>query len=396
MYDSTLTIVAVETAVFRLPLHGQLQWGKHSVLNEVRHVLVRVRLSNGAEGVAEAPPRPTIYGETVTSVTSIIEQEIKPRLIGQPLTNVPAMHQIKNNHTAKGAVDMALHDALARSKGVSLLSHLQEIGDWLPAAERSEINFPAPISNLDPEGVQSPISTKIKVSYILGLGEDDDILAEAQRVFDQGVRVLKVKVGRDWAADLRRIRALQELFGAEMAIYADANECLAVDTAVSQLTQLAEMGVLYCEEPLPVELIQERAALHAGNHLPLIADDSTFSQRDLRRELALDTFDILNIKTARTGYSESARMLTAARKAGKSVMVGSQASAALGTARAGLFAALPGVNCPSELSFFLKLKEDIVQQRPCIRDGFLDVTRLADVEIDEDLLKEAEVGVVIG
>ena len=378
--NQQLTINNISTTVFRLPLHGKLQWGKHSVLNEVQHVLVHARLSSGAEGVAEAPPRPTIYGETIHSITSIIKYELKPRLLGQPAHDLSALHQIKNNHTAKGAIDMAVQDALAKSKGLSLVDYLHEI-------RRLEIEKLGESPNLPIS--QSP--SFIRVSYILGIGDDDTVLAEAQRVFGQGVRVLKVKVGRDWEADLRRIRALQEMFGEEMAIYADANECLGGETAVSQLSQLAEMGVLYCEEPLPVEQIQERAALRHGNHLPIIADDSTFTVRDLRRELSLDTFDILNIKTARTGYTESAKMLALAKAAGKGVMIGSQASSALGAARAGQFAALPGVNHPSELSFFLKLQEDVVKKRPSLHNGCISVTELDQVEIDEDLLREATV-----
>jgi L-alanine-DL-glutamate epimerase-like enolase superfamily enzyme len=378
MTNLSLTIKDISTTVFRLPLHGKLQWGKHSVLNEVRHILVRVRLSNGTEGVAEAPPRPTIYGETTASITSIIAQELKPRLLDQLAVDLSAMHQIKNNHTAKGAIDMAVQDALAQSNGMTLTDYLLEIGDFQPAAERLEIGSHAAVSNL-------------KVSYILGIGDDETVLAEAQRVFDQGVRVLKVKVGRDWTADLRRIELLQTMFGDEMAIYADANECLGIATAANQLDQLAEMGVLYCEEPLPVELIQERAALRSGEHLPLIGDDSTFTERDLRRELALDTFDILNIKTARTGFTESLAMLSLARQAGKGVMIGSQASAALGTARAGQFAALPGIEHPSELSFFLKLKEDIVDERPIIQNGFISVADLNRVTVDEDLLRAASI-----
>ena len=372
--NSVLTIQDISTTVYRLPLHGHLQWGKHSVLNELKHVLVRVRLSNGAEGIAEAPPRPTIYGETPHSITSIIEHELKPRLIGQPPTDLSAMYQIKNNHTAKGAIDMAVHDALAKSAGVSLLEQLQVASGKLQVSDDLRITHYA-----------------LRVSYILGIGDDDTVLAEAQRVFEQGVRVLKVKVGRDWAGDVRRIATLQAQFRGAMAIYADANECLDSENAPRQLAQLAEMGVLYCEEPLPIEQIQARATLRAGEYMPLIADDSTFTERDLRRELALDTFDILNIKTARTGYTESLRMLVLARQAGKQIMVGSQASSALGTARAGIFAALPGIDCPSELSFFLKLKEDVVKQRPLIQNGTIPLEDLLKVEIDEDLLREATI-----
>ena len=231
----TTTISAIETTVFRLPMYGALHWGQHSSLSEVRHVLVRVRLSDGSSGMAEAPPRPTIYGETVQSIVSIINTELSPRLLGQPAADVRAiyarMEQIKNNHAAKGGVDMALHAALAQSKGMSLAAHL------------------------------GATQERIKVSYILGINNRDEMLAEAENVFQQGVRVFKVKVGRNWADDLARIAELQQIFGPALALYADANECMTPAEAPAKLEQLAEMGLLYCEEPLPVEQIQARATL---------------------------------------------------------------------------------------------------------------------------------------
>jgi L-alanine-DL-glutamate epimerase-like enolase superfamily enzyme len=151
------------------------------------------------------------------------------------------------------------------------------------------------------------------------------------------------------------------------------------------------MGLLYCEEALPVELIRERAALRSQQIMPLIADDSCFTMRDLQRELALDTFDILNIKTARTGYTESQSMLDLAQQHGKGVMIGSQASAGLGTVRAAIFAALPGIEHPSELSFFLKLKEDIIDRPISIVDGYIDLADVHNIGVDPDLLRAAAV-----
>lgn len=360
--DTSLHIAAIAAAIFRLPMRGELRWGKASTLAEVRHVLVQVRLSDGSTGVAEAPPRPTIYGETVHSITSVIEHELAPRVVGIPLAHVQSkLQEVKYNFAAKGAIDMALHDALAQSRGISLAEHL---------------------------GVTAE---RVKVSYILGIGDRESVLAEAQRVYEQGVRVLKVKVGREWDEDLARIRDLQAMFGDAMTLYADANECLTPGEAGWKLAHLRDLGLLYCEEPLPVELLGERAALRAARAMPLIADDSCFTVRDLHRELAFDTFDILNVKTARTGYTESRQMLAQALAAGKGVMVGSQASAGLGTVRAALFAALPGIDHPSELSFFLKLKEDILDRPLAIRDGFLTLAEVLDVRIEPNLLRTATV-----
>lgn len=359
---SALTIKEITSTVFRLPLEGALRWGKASTLSEARHVLVQVTLSDGSRGLAEAPPRPTIYGETVYSITSVISEELAPRLLNCPLAQVAArLQEVKFNHTAKGAIDIALHSALAQHHGLSLAEYL---------------------------GVTT---ARIKVSYILGIGDRETVLAEAQRVYEQGVRVLKVKVGREWAEDLARIYDLQSLFGDQMALYADANECLEAAEAASKLAELRELGLLYCEEPLPVELIGERARLRQAAVLPLIADDSCFTRRDLERELALDTFDILNIKTARTGYTESRQLLERAQAAQKGVMVGSQASTGVGTITAALFAALPGIDHPSELSFFLKLKEDILTQPIPLHDGYLHLADLQAIAVDPALLRAATV-----
>jgi L-Ala-D/L-Glu epimerase len=371
------TIQHIETPVFRLPMRGALQWGKSSRMAELRHVLVRVCLSDGAEGMAEAPPRPTIYGETPSTICAIIEEEFAPRLVGLPVTDdgeevhAPLsagllhiqnrLHEVKNNYAARGALDIAIHAALAEHRGLSLAQHL---------------------------GAQQD---RIRVSYILGIGDRDAVMEEAEHVTVQGVRVLKVKVGRDWQEDMDRITELRSALGPGVALYADANETMQAENAAYRLAQLAEMGLLYCEEPLPIEEIRARATLRAGHHLPIIADDSAFGLRELARELEFDTFDILNIKTARTGYTESLQMLSVTAAASKGCMVGSQASAGLGTALAAIFAALPGVDHASELSFPLKLEGDITNRPIPIENGCI---RLADVDavhVDPARLQDATV-----
>jgi L-alanine-DL-glutamate epimerase-like enolase superfamily enzyme len=372
MSNHPLLIAGIETYPFHLPMHGALQWGKSSSFTNVNHVVVRLLLTDGSEGWAEAPPRPTIYGETIHSIPYVIHEELSPRLAGLPVWDDDAadglwamptlpriqtrLHEIKNNHTAKAAIDMALHSALAQHRGLPLLDHLL---DGTPRA-----------------------TDRVRVSYILGIGDRETVLAEARRVVDLGVRVLKVKVGRSWNEEIARIRDLQAELGPTVDLYADANECFDVAEAPAKLDELANLGLHYCEEPLPVEQIAARAALRAGEHLPLIADDSAFTVRDLQRELHFDTFDILNIKTARTGFTESAQMLAQARATNKGVMIGSQASAGLGTLHAALFALLPGIVHPSEVSFPLKLRADVLDRPLPIVDGYLHLGTLLDAQID--------------
>jgi L-Ala-D/L-Glu epimerase len=202
------------------------------------------------------------------------------------------------------------------------------------------------------------------------------------------VRVLKVKVGRNYPKDLEVIAKLQTKFSSKsVRLYADSNETLEPETAPKILEAMRNAGLMYVEEPLPVRQLKARAKLRKLEILPIIADDSCFSKADLERELDFDTFDILNIKTARNGFTESLEMIELATQAGKGIMIGSQASTTLGTIHAAIISSRAEVNHPCELSFFLKLESEIVNQIPKLEDGILKLETLKGIEIDPEKLK---------
>ncbi|UBV43413.1 enolase [Deinococcus taeanensis] len=352
---SAPTVARVEGVPYRLPLTSALAWGAHSALNAAEHVLVQVTLSDGTVGVAEATPRPTIYGETPASVVAILAL-LEQGLRGVSILDEDALNRVRNsvanNHTARGALDMALHDARARAQGLTLFDTL-----------------------LGPR-------EQVRVSFILGIAAPDEMLAEARRVVEAGVRCLKVKVGRQHDRDLGVIRALRAEFGDAVQLYADSNETLTPALAPAALDAMREAGLMYVEEPLPARDLQARAALHAQGRLPVVADDSCFTPADLTRELAFNTFDVLNVKTARNGFTDGRAMLRAAAAAGKRGMVGSQASTGLGTLHAALLSTQAEVTEPCELSFVLKLQDDLLDRPVTFREGWLDVGALREHRLD--------------
>jgi L-Ala-D/L-Glu epimerase len=355
------TIAKITTKPFRLEMRGNLSWGQHGKLNGLEHVLVRVETNDGHTGYAEAPARPTIYGETPQSIEAIIAQQLAPKLVGvdandeAKLWNI--LHSVANNHTARGALDIALCEVRAKAKALSLFEATK--------------------------GKQE----KIRASFILGISDLETMVQEARAIFEAGVSVFKIKIGRDAKHDEEIVRTLQSEFaGTDVILYADANEGLSVDNAARNLERLAKLGLAYVEEPLPVHLIKARAALKRENILPIIADDSCFTLNDLERELDFDTFDILNIKTARTGFTESERMLELAISHNKCVMIGSQAGSGLGTFHAAVFASKDGVTHPSELSFTLKLLEDVLERPIQFKDGHVGLESIRNVQLKRDLL----------
>lgn len=351
----TVTVQGVEGVPFRLPLTSALSWGAHSAMQAAEHVLVRVTLSDGTVGQAEATPRPTIYGETTASVLAILAH-LAPALNGVDIHDDAAVQAVRNsvvnNHTARGALDMALWDARARSQGLTLFDTL-----------------------LGPR-------TQVPVSFILGIAPPAQMLAEAEGVVNAGVRCLKVKVGRNHVQDLAVIRDLRAAFGPDVQLYADSNETLLPETAPEALDAMRDAGLMYVEEPLPARNLRARAALHALGRLLIVADDSCFTPADLERELDFDTFDVLNVKTARNGFTDGLAMLRRAASHGKRGMVGSQASTGLGTVHAALLATQTEVTEPCELSFVLKVRGDLLNQPVTFHDGLLDVTSLREHAVD--------------
>ncbi|MEM6527653.1 MAG: enolase C-terminal domain-like protein, partial [Chloroflexota bacterium] len=345
------TVTRVTVAPYRLPLKSPLRWGSGHEMPALEHVLVRVELSDGAVGIAEANPRPTIYGETPHSVEAVIRQHIAPALVGQPvntpedIAHATAQYALlKNNNTARAATDMALWGALACSHNTTLAQLL---------------------------GVTRE---HVRVSYILGTGDTDTVLREAENVYHAGIRVLKVKTGKDFDREYDLIRQIKAACP-DMDCYIDANETYTPEVAAETLAAFAELGVLYCEEPLPVRQLRERAALRATETLPLIGDDSCFTLADLERELDFDTFDVLNIKPPRNGFTEGLAMVALAQAAGKGVMMGSQASSILGCIHTLMLAGVAGVEHPSEGTFWLKVDDEAALP---VVDGYVSMGDLVD------------------
>lgn len=358
----SIDIKKLTTRPYNLELKSSLQWGKGHQLAALNHVLVIAELSDGSMGIAEATPRPTIYGETPDSIMAIIRHDCSELLIDQPVESLDDLRRadqrlspIKNNNTAKGALNMALFSAYARSQNV-------------------------PLSQL-----LNATQPKVRVSFILGTGKIDEVLREVEEVYAAGVRFLKVKVGKDFESETTLIQMIRRAYE-DMDIYVDANECFDAENAVSYLAQLADFGAKYCEEPLPVRQLRERGHVRQESSVPLIADDSAFTIEDLERELDFDTFDILNIKTARTGFSHSDAMLRRAVAAGKGIMVGSQASSLLGCLHAIIYSCQPKIEHPTEGTFFLKVKD---AETITIDDGYVSLQQAEDTlaEMQNRLLR---------
>jgi len=347
---------------FRLPLAGELRWGEGKSLASLEHVLVEVSVEGGYLGRGEAAVRPTIYGESLASIESAVawlEPLLRQTDVGAAAQVRKTLDRLPCNFAAKAALEMALWEARAKVLG-------------------------RPLAEMLPHG-----QDRVRVSFIVGQGSVTDTLRMAGFAYERGVRVFKLKTGGRTGGDEERIAALKKEFP-DAEVYVDANETLSPKRALDTLVRWRDLGVTMVEEPLPVQRIEDRRRLRASGVLPLIADDSVFTLRDAERELELNTFDIINVKPARSGFCWSMGMLERSRMRGKEGMIGSQAMSSYGTARAALLAFHPAVKRPSELAFHL-LSGGGFAEFPTIKDGWLYRDEVAAVEFDERAFARYEV-----
>jgi L-alanine-DL-glutamate epimerase-like enolase superfamily enzyme len=108
-------------------------------------------------------------------------------------------------------------------------------------------------------------------------------------------------------------------------------------------------------------------------------------------EIDLGVVGIISIKTPRTGYTLSNKVIHLAEMAGIPCLMGTQGETGVGTLASAQFgAARRNVSYPSEISFFLFLKDDLLAEPVPFKDGFIELSKKPGngAVIDEGKLKK--------
>jgi L-alanine-DL-glutamate epimerase-like enolase superfamily enzyme len=358
-------IARIEAIPFAIQYRKPLRFASGEV-HTAEHVLVRVHSDDGVVGVAEAPPRPFTYGETQASIVAVIEQLFAPELIGLSLLEREVVHarldRTVGNPAAKAAVDMALWDALGRTLDLPVT---QLLGGW---------------------------TDRMRVAHMVGFAPDAEMVAEAERVRDRyGITTFKVKVGRrPVSLDVSACRALRAALGPDVELYVDGNRGWTPTEAARALRAMADLDLTLAEELCPADDVLGRRWLVAQTPIPTIADESVSTPGEVSRELLDGSATMISIKTARTGFSTSQRILHQVEGLGVEVVMGNQIDGQIGTACSVAFGAAHRHSSrrAGELSNFLDMTDDLLTEPLEITGGQLAVRPGPGlgIEIDPDKL----------
>lgn len=368
--SADLTITEVETIPFAIPYRKPLAFASGSV-SVAEHVLVRVRTAGGLVGVAEAPSRPFTYGETQASIVAVISQIFAPAVVGTDALHRERIHarlrRTVGNPTAKAALDMALWDVVGQAFGRPVTELLGGYAD------------------------------RMRVSHMLGFADPEAMVDEAERMRSTyGITTFKVKVGRrPFRLDVDVCRALRKHFGDAVELYVDGNRGWTPSEAARALDAMADLDLTLAEELCPADDVLGRRWLASRTTIPTVADESATTPGEVTRELLGGSANAISIKTARTGFTDSRRVLHQCQGLGVEVVIGNQIDGQLGTACAVAFGSAYDATTrrAGELSNFLDMSDDLLAEPLQIHDGTLAVSGRPGigVTVDEDKLQHYRV-----
>jgi L-alanine-DL-glutamate epimerase-like enolase superfamily enzyme len=254
----------------------------------VRNVFLRLD-SDGIAGHGEASPN-AFYAETAESVMERLAAA-RDWLENLHITSVADIEAawiegwqwLAPSRAAQCAVDLALWDWLARSRGTTVA----ELAWGEPAQE-------------------------IRTFCTIGLSTPEELQTKLAEL--AGFPLIKIKSDATAALDL--IRAIRARSDALLAV--DANCAWRDHDLISLSRELAGLSVAFLEQPLPPG---EESALPIERPLPIVADESCVTEDDVERVAA--HFDGFNIKLVKCGgITPAVRMARRGTALGCTVMVG--------------------------------------------------------------------------
>ena len=261
--------------------------------------VVWVELRDGDHvGYGEAAPIER-YGQSAETALAFIEEHA-----GRPLEEVLAE---PGEHAARSALDAALHDLRAKAAGE-------------PAWRVLGVGRTGP-----------------PTSWTIWLGDPDEMARRAEAAARESrFRRLKLKLGARDGLDVERVRAVRAL--TDLPLQVDINEYWTLEEALEALPHLADLGVEYCEQPLP-QADPDGPELKRRSPLPIYVDEDCHTLADV--DACAEIAHGITIKLAKSGgVTQALQMARRARQLGLGVMLGCMIESGLGIAAGCLVAPL--------------------------------------------------------
>ena len=263
-----MKIAAIETFDLTCPLEQPFGWSQ-GWLDQRSTTLVKVTTDDGLVGWGEG------------AAADLVDGLLAPLLIGQDPMDRAGLwermfHALYNGNNAVGlagsalsALDIALWDLAGKATGLPVCALLG-----------------------------GKVRDKVAV-YATGLyyteGEfPDRLLDEARGYVAAGFKGMKTKVGGLFIAeDVARVRALRDAIGPDIHLMVDANEAYNATTAIRIGQQLADLDLVWFEEPVNAQDLDAYLEVKAALPMAIAGGENLRTRYEFKPYLTRRAYDIV-------------------------------------------------------------------------------------------------------
>lgn len=139
---------------------------------------------------------------------------------------------------------------------------------------------------------------------ILGLVHGDtagEMEVDIEHQLDQGYKTLKVKVGFDAEADLKRVKLIQRILDHRGQIRLDANQGYSREDAIRFASRLEPDGIELFEQPCAADDWEGACAVARISNVPMMLDESIYGLEDIARAAELKAAAFIKLKLMKMG-----------------------------------------------------------------------------------------------
>lgn len=245
-------------------------------------LLVELRTSSDLSGLG--------YGYTIgtggRAAMTFVEKELLPllpgedcamhdRIWGKMLAATRASSGGPISGIARAAVDIAVWDIKAKACNLPLYKLLGGAQDRVPV--------------YDTEGGWLHLSI-------------EELVHNAQLSLERGFRGLKIKVGKESAAeDVRRIEAVRAKIGPDVNLMVDANQSWTPAQAIRRAKLFEPYDLFWLEEPIPAGSIRGHRELRKQTSIPIAVGEALYSKETFAEYVKNGAASVLQPDVARVG-----------------------------------------------------------------------------------------------
>ncbi|UCD83916.1 MAG: mandelate racemase/muconate lactonizing enzyme family protein [Deltaproteobacteria bacterium] len=240
-------------------------------------VICRLFAEDGSVGLGEAFVWLPETGISPGQIIDVTEHALSRYVLGESPFNIKHINyrmdvNVARNEVPKGMIDIACYDLMGKISGRSA-------SDFMGGAAVSEVPLAAMVPLMDL----------------------DKMVAFAEGFCRDGIRTLRVKLGRSVPEDVRIMESIRGALGDAVRLRVDYNQAYTPDQAVHAIKGIEPFGIDLAEQPVRATDFLGMSYVQKRVNTPLMSHEGCFSLTDIVTLIELGAIGVVGINAERPG-----------------------------------------------------------------------------------------------